>query len=174
MKSKPPVCCRKIGFDAGHRVVNHESKCAHLHGHRYTVEIYATQKLEQPPVAEVLVMPKAEYLDDVGRVIDFSVLKERIGGWIDDAWDHGLILWAADPLLKDIKNMIVATPEVSEGRCIGIMQKYYEMPYNPTAENMAKYLLEEICPRLLGGTGVYVTKIRLWETPNCFAEAERK
>lgn len=150
---KPPVCCRKIGFDAGHRVVNHESKCAHLHGHRYTAEIYA----------------RSYQLDGVGRVIDFSVIKDLIGGWIDDKWDHGLVLWEKDPFCMVFRDLAIKGTEYSTAR---IMQKMYCIPDNPTAENMAGYLLNTICPSLLKDTAIEVFKIRLWETPNCFAEAE--
>ena len=45
------------------------------------------------------------------------------------------------------------------------------MPYNPTAENMAKYLLEEVCPSLLEGTGGVANRVRIWETDESFAEA---
>jgi len=41
---------------------------------------------------------------------------------------------------------------------------------NPTAENMAAYLLDEICPVLLKGKGIYVDKIVFYETENCFVE----
>ena len=30
---------RRIEFDAGHRIPNHQSQCRHLHGHRYALEI---------------------------------------------------------------------------------------------------------------------------------------
>src|SRR5262249_14498003 len=58
-KTGPVTCTRLLQFDAGHRVYQHEGKCANLHGHRYTAEITA----------------QAEALDKIGRVIDFSVLK---------------------------------------------------------------------------------------------------
>ena len=32
------TCTRRIEFDAAHRILNHESKCKMLHGHRYVVE----------------------------------------------------------------------------------------------------------------------------------------
>ena len=35
------VITRKLEFDAGHRVMNHESKCATCHGHRYVLEVTA-------------------------------------------------------------------------------------------------------------------------------------
>ena len=75
------TCTRRIQFCAGHRVKNHESKCRNLHGHNYVVWI--TAKLDAGT-------------DELGRVVDFSVLKARIGGWIEDAWDHGFILWDQD------------------------------------------------------------------------------
>jgi len=55
---------RTVQFSAGHRLWQHESKCAHIHGHNYVVEFHAT----------------AEHLDSVGRVIDFSVFRDRLGG----------------------------------------------------------------------------------------------
>jgi 6-pyruvoyltetrahydropterin/6-carboxytetrahydropterin synthase len=44
------------------------------------------------------------------------------------------------------------------------------LPYNPTAENLAKYLLWEVCPKLLKGAGVIVYKVVFRETDNCYAE----
>ena len=46
------------------------------------------------------------------------------------------------------------------------------MPYNPTAENMAKYLLCEVAPSLvkqIQGYDVTVTKVVIWETENSAA-----
>ena len=33
------TCTRLLAWDAAHRIPRHESKCAALHGHRYTAEI---------------------------------------------------------------------------------------------------------------------------------------
>ena len=50
----------------------------------------------------------------------------------------------------------------------------YKKPFifdtNPTAENLAKFLLWEVCPKLLKGHGVIVHKIIFYETENCLAE----
>lgn len=43
-------------FCAGHRVVGHENKCRHLHGHNYRVTFYC----------------ESQELDGVGRVVDFG------------------------------------------------------------------------------------------------------
>ena len=133
---------RRVQFAAGHRVLGHEGKCAHLHGHNYVVFFYA----------------EADALDGVGRVIDFSILKERLGGWIDQHWDHGFIYFDQDEDLSRVFS------EHLPGH------KHFPMPRNPTAENMAQYLLETVGPEQLGGTGVHLSKVVIWETENCFAE----
>ena len=132
---------RKLEFDAAHRVKRHESKCKNLHGHRYVVEVTA----------------EAPELDDLGRVIDFGVLKAKLGTWLDDNWDHTTVLWDED---KELGEAIAAVTS----------QKIYYLPNNPTAENMAKYLLEEICPTLFTGP-LIISKILIRETPNCWVEA---
>lgn len=136
------VCCsRFLEFDAAHRVYQHEGKCKHVHGHRYKVEIKA----------------KAKDLDSLGRVIDFSVIKEKVGGWIDENWDHNALIYDVDPLGRVLEKM-------SE-------KPIFYMPTNPTAENIAKFLLDICNYKLLIGTGVEVVKVVVWETPNCKAEA---
>ena len=140
------TCTRRIQFCAGHRVAGHENKCAHLHGHNY-VALFTAQ---------------ADELDEVGRVIDFSVLKKRVGSWIDQHWDHGFILWTGDS---------EACAVISAFHTGGAEQKLFELPDNPTVENMARYLIGTVCPGVLNGTGVTVTSVRVWETENCYAEA---
>jgi 6-pyruvoyltetrahydropterin/6-carboxytetrahydropterin synthase len=135
------TCTRLLAFDAAHRVVGHEGKCKDLHGHRYTAEITCA----------------GTQLDALGRVIDFGVVKERIGGWIDQHWDHTVILWQSDATLAN------AIAEVTR-------QRIFLLPDNPTAENMAKYLLEVVCPREMKDTGIRCVRVRVWETPNCYAE----
>lgn len=136
---------RRIQFCAGHRVFQHESKCANMHGHNYVAFFHA----------------EADDLDSIGRVIDFSVLKAKLGTWIDVNWDHGFLYYANDEAVRAIMQ---SNPN----------HKSFCLPYNPTAENMAKFLLNEVCPPLLAGTGVVVKKIVLWETENCFVEVERE
>lgn len=135
------TCTRRIQFCAGHRVMGHENKCRNLHGHNYVVLVEA----EAP-------------LDAIGRVIDFSVLKDRIGGWIDRWWDHGFLLAEAD---DEVRDAVKAVP----------LTKVFALPENPTAENMARFLLNVVAPAELLGTGVTVTSVVVWETENCYAEA---
>ncbi len=136
------TCTRRIEFDAAHRVMLHESKCRFLHGHRYVIE--ATFY--------------ASELDSLGRIVDFGVIKSVLGTWVEKYWDHTTILFEAD---RPLGEMIEAQ----------LQQAIFYLPSNPTAENMAAYLLHTVCPQLFGAHPVRCEKIRLWETPNCYAEA---
>jgi 6-pyruvoyltetrahydropterin/6-carboxytetrahydropterin synthase len=137
------TCSRRLEFDAAHRVKCHESKCNNLHGHRYVVEVTVT----------------APQLDTLGRVVDFGVIKEKLGAWIDHHWDHQTILWQEDSAL-------------GEAIAAQTQQEIYYLPTNPTAENLALYLLETICPQLFPAP-LQVLKVKIGETPNCSAEATR-
>ena len=123
--------------------MNHESKCATVHGHNYYVHLTA----------------EAPNLDSVGRVVDFSVLKEKIGGWIDENWDHTFLVCDQD------HELVQALKVLSQKK------KPFVCPFNPTAEEMARYLLKEVSPLLLKGSDVVITKVAVHETDNCYAEA---
>lgn len=124
---------------AGHRVYGHESKCAHLHGHNYRVHFVIT----------------SESLDTVGRVIDFSVIKSRLAMWLEDNWDHKFLLWEKDPL----------STELTKYDPTGVVV----VPFNPTAENIAKYLVEVIGPIQLEGTDTKLIEVKIEETAKCSA-----
>lgn len=132
---------RRFSFCAGHRLVGHEGKCRNLHGHNYIAEIHVT----------------GEKQDDLGRILDFKQLKTRCKNWIDENWDHAFVLW------EDDANGLAAIRSSEPHRL-------FELPYNPTAENMALYLLEQACPTILEGTGAVAFRVRLWESEETFAE----
>ena len=145
------TCVRRLAFDSGHRVFNHEGKCANLHGHSYKVFIHAS----------------AEKLDSLGRVVDFSVLKEKFGGWIDENWDHGFLWYKDDPICT----AIFEGSQSYSGFNSAMLLKNFRCSFNPTAEEMAKFLLEKIAPKIMKNTGVRVTRVDVHETENCFAVA---
>lgn len=125
----------------GHRVCGHESKCAHLHGHNIVVTF--------------TVAPDANRkLDDIGRVIDFSVIKSRLCQWLEDNWDHRMLLWCDDPWLPALRYL---DPHVTP------------LPVNPTSENLARYLVEHVGPQMLEGTGVRLIACTVHETSKCSA-----
>ena len=109
-------------FSTGHRVVGHEGKCAHLHGHNYRIHFHVAPKVEGD-------------LDDIGRVVDFSVINTLLCQWLEDNWDHKMLIWDQDPMVDllihvDMEGVVV-------------------VPFNPTAENMAQFLMNEVAPKQL-------------------------
>jgi 6-pyruvoyltetrahydropterin/6-carboxytetrahydropterin synthase len=126
-------------IDAGHRVAGHRGKCAHFHGHRYGFSLTC----------------EAPRLDELGMVIDFAVLKDKLCAWLDGAWDHRMLLWVHDPLIETMRDL---DPD-------GVVA----VPFNPTAENIARYLVEIIGPQQLHGTGVKLVACTVQETAKCSA-----
>ena len=49
--------------------------------------------------------------------------------------------------------------------------KLFLLPWNPTAENMARYLLEVVCPGVLSDLGVIAREVSVWETDEACAIA---
>ncbi|MCP4810387.1 MAG: 6-carboxytetrahydropterin synthase [Proteobacteria bacterium] len=141
------TCTRRLAWDAMHRIPRHESKCAAFHGHRYTADITCV----------------ADQLDDRGRVVDFGVIKERVGTWIDTHWDHTAILMEGDP---DPGVQAIAASNEAHGRPV------YWTASPPTAEVIAAELAR-VAQELLADTGVTVVRLRVWETPNGWAEWSR-
>lgn len=134
---------RKVAFCAGHRLLGHEGKCANLHGHNYIAELYVS----------------GTEIDELGRVVDFAVINRLFKGWIDEHWDHGFLVWNQD--LEALRALRQVKPN-----------RVYELPYNPTAENIARYLLLEIGPQLLkqvSGYDLSLSQVVIWETENSSA-----
>lgn len=127
-------------FSCGHRVFGHEGACAHLHGHNYRVTFHV----------------EARALDAVGRVLDFSVIKDRLCRWLEDRWDHRFLIWDQDPLGQGLRAL---DPE-------GVVT----VPFNPTAENLALHLLHVVGPAVLPSEVVLV-RVVVEETRKCAAEA---
>ena len=49
MKSSPISITRRLEFDSGHRIPNHDGQCRHLHGHRYAIEVTLTGDVANHP-----------------------------------------------------------------------------------------------------------------------------
>lgn len=136
---------RKIELDAAHRVSSHGSKCQHVHGHRYTVE--ATCEGDLIPEGEM----------NAGMVFDFGFLKEIMMDLVHAPADHAMIAWNNDPWLVRFQG------------CCG---KLLVIPYIPTAENLARYWFDKLVKDVdaaMGDAG-RLTSLRVYETPNCWAD----
>lgn len=143
---------KRLEFDAAHRLLNHESKCANMHGHRYAVEITLTLTGE---------------LDAAGRIVDFGDVKRLFGGWLDEHLDHGCILNVHDPLVESRAGQWAADAWALKGN------RLFVVDFEPSAENLARYLLERAAAMLDVEGSRRVTKLVVYETPTSSAEATR-
>jgi 6-pyruvoyltetrahydropterin/6-carboxytetrahydropterin synthase len=74
---------QEISFCYGHRLLNYDGKCRHLHGHN----------------GRAVISLEASKLDEKGMLVDFSEIKSHVQRWIDENLDHNLLLCKEDPLL---------------------------------------------------------------------------
>ena len=168
---------RRIGIDAGHRIMTHGSKCRHLHGHRYAIEA----------VCEAALLHQDG--EQTGMVVDFGFLKEEMLTAIDEPCDHGFIAALADRELlalfaPDAAHaeawMADLAAEVDRAGWITTCQtrlatKLTVVPFQPTAECLARHWferLDEPVRRRSDGTA-RLTSVKVWETPNCLGEYGR-
>jgi 6-pyruvoyltetrahydropterin/6-carboxytetrahydropterin synthase len=74
---------KSVSFCYGHRLLNYQGKCRHLHGHN----------------ARAVITLESETLDERGMVEDFSGVKRLVWDWLDREIDHTMLLHREDPLL---------------------------------------------------------------------------
>lgn len=151
---------------AGHRVVGHESKCRHLHGHNYKFHFKVTPK---HGCGKVVTRGKLveDGLDSVGRVIDFSVVKTTLCQWLEDNWDHKFLHWEEDPLIKALQVDCELCDETTGHDVRDFDNSLVSLPFNPTAENLAAYMVDVIGPQLLDQYGVELVECTIEETSKC-------
>lgn len=142
---------RRLEFDAGHRIPDHQSQCRHLHGHRYTIEITLSGS----------VIDKSGDAAN-GMVMDFSQVKDLAKQHLVDAWDHAFLAFAGDKLIVDF---LASLPD----------HKTVILDRVPTAENLARIAFEclDAVYRDTYGNHLQLHQVRLYETPNCWADALR-
>jgi len=80
---------REIDFCYGHRLLDYQGKCRHLHGHN----------------GRVLITIEASGLDERGMVLDFTDISRAMSRWIDQHLDHRMILRRDDPAVPALKQL---------------------------------------------------------------------
>lgn len=64
--------CKRVSFDAAHRLPNYVGKCANWHGHHWVVELAVSGQI----------------MEEYGFVVDFSRLKDWLKENVVDVLDH--------------------------------------------------------------------------------------
>ena len=142
---------RRLEFDAGHRIPDHRSQCRHLHGHRYAIEITLS--------GQVI---RADGRTENGMVMDYSEVKAIAQRCVVDNWDHAFLAYAGDTA---VVAFLGSMPE----------HKTVLLDVVPTAENLAQIAFAILDPayRDVFGNQLRLERVRLYETPNCWADAVR-
>lgn len=90
----------------------------------------------------------SDKLDELGMVVDFSSLKKYVKDYLDENFDHKTIIYEKDERAEVLKSL---------GARI--------VSYNPTAENMAEKIWEDLnC--LFGDEEYFVELVSVEETTN--------
>jgi 6-pyruvoyltetrahydropterin/6-carboxytetrahydropterin synthase len=142
---------RRLEFDAGHRIPDHKSQCRHLHGHRYAIEITLSGDI----------IDKAGDAAN-GMVMDFSQVKGLAMQHLVDEWDHAFLVFEGDRVVADFLDALPGHKTVVLDRV-------------PTAENLARLAFDRLdgVYRDTYGNHLRLERVRLYETPNCWADAVR-
>ncbi|MEI7843635.1 MAG: 6-carboxytetrahydropterin synthase QueD [Gallionellaceae bacterium] len=142
---------RRLEFDAGHRIPNHNSQCKHLHGHRYAIEITLS--------GDIIT---TEGASEQGMVMDFSDVKRIAKERVVDAWDHAFLVYRGDKMVLDFLTSIPG-------------HKTVILDVVPTAENLAKVAFDLLDSAYHDsfGNNLKLARIRLFETPNNWVDYSR-
>ena len=139
---------RKLEFDAGHRIPDHNSQCRNLHGHRYTLLITLTGEIAQQAGAS-----------DNGMIMDFSDVKALAKLHLVDVWDHAFLVYRHDTVVRAFLDSL---PD----------HKTVVLDAVPTVENLAQAAFAILQPAFHDryGRALALAGVTLYETPNCWAE----
>ena len=133
----------------GHRQWRDDGHCSYIHGYGRHVRLTF----------------EASTLDKCGWVMDFGDLKD-IKNWIEDEWDHRVLIAADDPLIPQLKEL----EEVG-----GINLNILPEGYLPGIEESCRYLYDKLSPIIQRKTNnrVHITRVEIWETEKNQAEYVR-
>lgn len=143
-RGEQTIITRRVEFDAGHRIPDHASKCRNFHGHRYVLEASVTGPVKEEAGAS-----------DNGMVQDFGDLKGIMNRAVADPWDHAFLIYRGD------------LPGRAALNCLGAEHKHVVLSFVPTVENLVGLAAKLISFEL---RGVRLQHVRLYETPNCWAD----
>jgi 6-pyruvoyltetrahydropterin/6-carboxytetrahydropterin synthase len=140
---------KSFSWDMGHRISQHGGKCFSPHGHRYNATVWL-----------------GGVLGDKGMVMDFYRLSQIVDPIVEEL-DHAFMVYEKDDVMRWFFSECN-----KEDRC-SILQKPERpfkvkvVPFESTAENIAKYIFDRVYEKTPN-----VVKVEVWETPKCCAVYE--
>ena len=133
---------KSFSWDMGHRISQHGGKCFSPHGHRYTATVWLQGELNTK-----------------GMVLDFYQLSQIVDPIVEEL-DHSFMVYENDFVLTNVFTLAQAGLKAVSSRLFKIKLVSFES----TAENIAKYIFEEVAKKAPN-----VDRVEVWETPKCCA-----
>lgn len=137
------ILTTSAAFDSAHFLKDYNGKCANLHGHRWKLEAqFCGSQLQTNG-------------EKRGMLIDFGDIKHAVRTLANNM-DHALIIER-----NSLRAATLAAMQEEGFRVI-------ELPFRPTAENLAKYFYDALKAQLLP-----VSAVTVYETPEntaCYRE----
>lgn len=130
-------------FDSAHFLKGYDGKCKNIHGHRWKIEItVASEALEENGQIR-------------GMIVDFKKLKEDLNLLVEEL-DHSFII--EEGSLKETTKKALLDEDF----------RMIELPFRPTAENIAEYFFDKMEEK-----EYQVVLAKVYETPNNCAAYSR-
>jgi len=103
-------------------------------------------------------------VNDSGMLLDFGHIKNLLMLHVHDEFDHAFIYQTGDPVGSEMYEVCANIVGIQDPRV-------FEVPFIPTAENLAKHFFEVLYPKF---SAVYDNQLQLseivvWETPTSVA-----
>ncbi len=136
---------REGHFESCHRIMSHSGKCKNLHGHSYKYELefsYDTCSIGKN-----------------GYIIDFGDVKKIFQTFIDNHFDHSVIVNPADTLVIELAKKIN-----DPGRIIILPQLDDNCNPEPSVENITQVLIHSLGFLSKKFNVPRVTALSVWET----------
>lgn len=131
-------------FDSAHFLSGYHGKCSNLHGHHWVVEVVIQDSVLQAQG------------EKRGMIMDFGDLKNEVRS-LAEHYDHALLYeW------NTLRKATVDALKAENFRLI-------ELPFRPTAENLAKHFFEQLKAKELP-----VHSVTVYETPDNAAVFEEE
>jgi 6-pyruvoyltetrahydropterin/6-carboxytetrahydropterin synthase len=130
---------KDFSWDMGHRISKHGGKCFSPHGHFYRAVVWLNGSL-----------------NDNGMVLDYYQLSQIVNPIVEEL-DHSFMVYRKDEIMAKFFEETLANSEIKPF-------KVKWVSFESTAENIAKYIFDEVRKQT-----DMVEKVEVWETPKCCA-----
>lgn len=114
-------------IEVAHRLYNLPGKCQNIHGHSMWVDLKIYAALNSTGVAGGL---------------EFGEVKKLFRGFLDNNFDHHLLLNEDDPWASPLRQRMASTVRTGDYVPYHPLPGLMAMPGDPTTENLAKWFAE--------------------------------